>query len=59
MPHTGGAYSFARSAMGPWGGFITGVAENIEYVLTPAVVVFFIGSYMGAILETPAEFQPI
>ena len=21
MPHTGGAYSFARSAMGPWGGY--------------------------------------
>ena len=22
LPHTGGAYSFARSAMGPWGGFL-------------------------------------
>ena len=30
MPHTGGAYSFARSAMGPWGGFVTGLAESIE-----------------------------
>lgn len=59
LPHTGGAYSFARSAMGPWGGFVTGVAENIEYVLTPAVVVFFIGSYMGAILETGPELQPL
>ena len=39
LPHTGGAYSFARSAMGPWGGFITGLAENMEYVITPAVVV--------------------
>ena len=39
LPHTGGAYSFARSAMGPWGGFITGLAENIEYVITTAVVV--------------------
>ena len=36
LPHTGGAYSFARSAMGPWGGFITGLAENMEYVITPA-----------------------
>lgn len=59
LPHTGGAYSFARSAMGPWGGFVTGVAENIEYVLTPAVVVFFIGSYMGAIMETGPEIQPL
>ena len=33
MPHTGGAYSFARSAMGPWGGFVTGLAETIEYVV--------------------------
>jgi ethanolamine permease len=39
LPHTGGAYSFARSAMGPWGGFLTGLAENMEYVITPAVVV--------------------
>lgn len=59
LPHTGGAYSFARSAMGPWGGFVTGVAENIEYVLTPAVVVYFIGSYMSAILETGPELQPL
>src|SRR5947208_14608703 len=22
LPHTGGAYSFARTAMGPWGGYI-------------------------------------
>jgi ethanolamine permease len=59
LPHTGGAYSFARSSMGPWGGFVTGVAENIEYVLTPAVVVYFIGSYLGAILETSPEIQPV
>jgi ethanolamine permease len=59
LPHTGGAYSFARTAFGPWGGFITGIAENIEYVLTPAVIVFFIGSYLTGIFETPAAFQPI
>ena len=41
MPHTGGAYSFARAAMGPWGGFVTGLAETIEYVATTAVIVFF------------------
>ena len=43
LPHTGGAYSFARSAMGPWGGFLTGLAENMEYVITPAVVVGAMG----------------
>jgi ethanolamine permease len=51
LPHTGGAYSFGRTAMGPWGGFTTGLAENIEYVVTPAVVVTFIGSYMESIVE--------
>ena len=51
MPHTGGAYSFARSAIGPWGGFITGLAENIEYVVTPAVVVFFAGSYAQPVFD--------
>ncbi len=49
LPHTGGAYSFARSAMGPWGGFVTGLAESIEYIMTPAVIVFFIGSYLSGI----------
>jgi ethanolamine permease len=58
LPHTGAAYSFARSAMGPWGGMFTGLAESIEYILTPAVIVFFIGSYLGAIFETGPEMQP-
>lgn len=59
MPHTGGAYSFARTAFGPWGGFLTGLAENVEYVMTAAVIVFFIGTYIAAIIGAPAEFQPV
>jgi ethanolamine permease len=59
LPHTGAAYSFARTAMGPWGGFVTGLCENVEYVITPAVVVFFIGSYLQGIFGTPLEFQPV
>lgn len=59
MPHTGGAYSFARTAFGPWGGFITGLAENVEYVMTAAVIVFFIGSYVAAIVGAPTETQPL
>ena len=51
MPHTGGAYSFARSAMGPWGGFVTGFAETIEYVITTAVVGTFAGLYADAIIQ--------
>jgi ethanolamine permease len=59
LPHTGAAYSFARSAMGPWGGYVTGLAENIEYVITPAVITFFIGAYMGGIFGTGPAFQPV
>ncbi len=59
LPHTGGAYSFARSAMGPWGAYVTGLAENMEYVLTPAVIVVGIGGYLGAIFETPASMEPL
>ncbi|MQW87434.1 amino acid permease [Sinorhizobium saheli] len=59
LPHTGAAYSFARTSMGPWGGFVTGLCENVEYVLTPAVIVFFIGSYLGSIFGTSASFQPV
>ena len=59
LPHTGAAYSFARSAMGPWGGMFTGLAESIEYIITPAVIVFFIGSYLQPIFGTPESFQPV
>ncbi|MGH9665858.1 MAG: ethanolamine permease [Bryobacteraceae bacterium] len=58
LPHTGGAYSFARTAMGPWAGYVTGLAENMEYILTPAVIVVGIGGYLGAIFETPKSWEP-
>ena len=50
MPHTGGAYSFARAALGQWGGFITGISESIEYVVTTAVIVLFSAAYAGQII---------
>src|ERR671923_1124790 len=58
LPHTGGAYSFSRSAMGPWGGFTTGVAETIEYVVTPAVIVAGIGFYMQSIFHDLFDQSP-
>jgi ethanolamine permease len=59
LPHTGGAYSFARSSMGPWGAYVTGLAENMEYILTPAVIVVGIGGYLGAIFGTPDAYAPL
>jgi ethanolamine permease len=58
LPHTGGAYSFARTTMGPWAGYLTGLAENMEYIFTPATIVVGIGGYLGAIFGTPASWTP-
>lgn len=46
LPHAGGFYSFTRSAFGPLGGFVCGVTDTIEYVLTPAVVVVAVANYL-------------
>ncbi len=50
LPHAGGFYSFTRNAFGPFAGFLCGATMTIEYVLTPAVIVFFIGSYLNTLL---------
>jgi ethanolamine permease len=59
LPHTGAAYSFARTSMGPWGGFVTGLFENVEYVITPAVIVTFISGYFGSITGMDTALYPI
>ena len=59
LPHTGAAYSFARTAMGPWGGFLTGLCENVEYVVTPAVIVTFITAYVNGIFGFDIAYSPI
>lgn len=50
IPAAGGGYSFARQAMGPAGGYLTGLAVLIEYALAPAAIVIFIGSAVEALL---------
>ncbi len=59
LPHTGAAYSFARTAMGPWGGFLTGLCENVEYVITPAVIVTFITAYVVSIFGLDPAYSPL
>jgi ethanolamine permease len=49
MPTSGGGYTFARRAMGPWGGFLTGTAILIEYAIAPAAIVVFIGGYIESL----------
>ena len=46
----GGGYAFARRAMGPWGGFLTGTAILIEYAIAPAAIANFIGAYVNSLI---------
>src|ERR671921_746211 len=46
IPTAGGGYGFARRAMGPLGGFMTGTAILIEYAIAPAAIATFIGGYV-------------
>lgn len=50
IPAAGGGYSFARQAMGPAGGYLTGLAVLIEYALAPAAIVIFIGAAVEALI---------
>ena len=50
IPTAGGGYGFARRAMGPVGGFLTGTAILLEYAIAPAAIAVFIGGYTGALL---------
>jgi ethanolamine permease len=49
LPVAGAGYGFARRAMGPLGGFATGIAVLIEYAVAPAAIAVFIGGYVEAL----------
>src|SRR5688572_841144 len=47
---TGGGYAFARRALGPWGGFLTGTAILVEYAIAPAAIANFISAYVDSLI---------
>nr|WP_042198443.1 ethanolamine permease [Kibdelosporangium sp. MJ126-NF4]CEL23404.1 Amino acid permease in hypothetical Actinobacterial gene cluster [Kibdelosporangium sp. MJ126-NF4]CEL23480.1 Amino acid permease in hypothetical Actinobacterial gene cluster [Kibdelosporangium sp. MJ126-NF4]CTQ96860.1 Amino acid permease in hypothetical Actinobacterial gene cluster [Kibdelosporangium sp. MJ126-NF4] len=49
LPVAGAGYGFARRALGPTGGFLTGMAILIEYAIAPAAIAVFIGGYVEAL----------
>ncbi len=49
LPVAGAGYGFARRALGPLGGFATGMAVLIEYAVAPAAIAVFIGGYVQAL----------
>jgi ethanolamine permease len=56
LPHAGGFYSFTRNAFGPLGGFICGVTDTIEYVLSASVIVVAIGGYLRTLMPAVAPY---
>ncbi|WP_178946065.1 ethanolamine permease [Kocuria sp. TGY1127_2] len=49
LPTAGAGYGFARRALGPLGGFATGMAILIEYAVAPAAIATFIGGYIESL----------
>ena len=47
IPKAGGAFDYARRAMGEDIGFITGMAQNIEFIFAPPAIAFAIGAYFN------------
>ena len=58
LPYAGGFYTFVRNALGPTAGFICGVTDTIEYVITPAVIVVGIAGYLNSLVFGAAEHVP-
>eukprot|EP00854_Cymbomonas_tetramitiformis_P019968 gene19968-23891_t len=59
IPEAGGPYIFALEAFGRFAAFLTGLAETIKVVVTGAVIVVGIGSYLSEILGTDEKYQPL
>jgi ethanolamine permease len=50
MPFAGGGYAYSRCALGVWGGYLAGTAQNIEYILTAAAVVVSVGDALERVV---------
>ena len=53
MPVAGGPYAFARRALGPFGGYLTGLAVTIEYAIAPAAIATSIVGYVAGMFAVP------
>ena len=47
IPKAGGAFDYATRALGKDIGFITGMAQNIEFIFAPPAIAFAIGAYFN------------
>jgi len=47
IPKSGGAFDYAKRALGDGPGFIAGMAQNIEFIFAPPAIAFAIGAYFN------------
>ena len=47
IPKAGGAFDYATRTLGKDVGFITGMAQNIEFIFAPPAIAFAIGAYFN------------
>src|SRR5215218_10904873 len=47
IPKAGGAFDYAKRALGKDLGFIAGMAQNIEFIFAPPAIAFAIGAYFN------------
>jgi ethanolamine permease len=47
IPHAGGPSAYARRAMGPFAGFMTGIAVLFEFVFAPPAIAVATGAYIN------------
>lgn len=53
IPKAGGAFDYAQKAFGKDVGFITGMAQNIEFIFAPPAIAFAIGAYFNIAYKIP------
>lgn len=53
IPKAGGAFDYAQRAFGKNVGFLTGMAQNIEFIFAPPAIAFAIGAYFNIAYSVP------
>lgn len=47
IPRAGGVFVYTHRALGPYAGFLAGLAQNIEFVFAPPAIAAAIGAYLS------------
>uniref|UniRef100_K3WA61 Amino acid permease/ SLC12A domain-containing protein n=1 Tax=Globisporangium ultimum (strain ATCC 200006 / CBS 805.95 / DAOM BR144) TaxID=431595 RepID=K3WA61_GLOUD len=59
LPAGGGPYVFALHGIGRPAAFFAGLAESLKVIITCAVVVTGIGSYLNSLLDLDSDYGPL